>query len=70
MTASKFETRIKAAQGVRDTLKAEGRHREAQIIDGLCRSAATSRGALKQLHADLQEARAAAGLPHFGDPVA
>lgn len=42
-----------AATGLRDRLKAEGRHRDAQVIQDVLRSADASRSANTILHADI-----------------
>lgn len=52
-----FEQRLKAGRELRDRLKVEGKHFDAQIVQNLCQSLTNSNVMLGQLHADNMELR-------------
>lgn len=54
---SRADTHVREAVALRDRLKAEGQHRDAQIIDQLLRSLRTARTTLGVLHGDNKRLR-------------
>lgn len=53
---SQHRKRIEAAKALAERLKAEGRHFDANVVQQLCTSSATSIGTNSQLHRDLTAA--------------
>lgn len=54
---SRADIHVREATALRDRLKAEGNHRDAQIISNLMRSLATARATMGVLHGDNKRLR-------------
>lgn len=54
---SRADTHVREAVMLRERLKAEGNHRDAQIVDQLLRSLRTARTTLGVLHGDNRRLR-------------
>lgn len=55
---SRADIHVREATALRDRLKAEGQHRDAQIISNLLRSLSTARTTMGVLHGDNKRLRA------------
>lgn len=64
---SRVERRMNDARKLEAELRLEGRHFEADIVQGLRKSLATATATLKVLHRDNMALRQRLGLPSFLD---
>lgn len=52
------DRRLEAARKLRDRLREQGQHADAEVVDAVCRSFTTMRKSMKLLYRDNEELRA------------